>query len=67
MNQTKINQIIQQAEMLADKSDKMYFINKALDYCNTNDIDGIRQSLKRIKLMEQSDIVYRHVKEITGD
>jgi hypothetical protein len=65
MNKQKIIQISQQVEMLADKSDKMYFIDKALEYCNTNDIDGIRQSLKRIKLLEQSDIIYRLTREIT--
>ena len=41
------------------KSDRMYFINKALVCCDNNDIKGAKQALKRLKLMEDALIVYK--------
>lgn len=41
------------------KSDVLYFIDKALVCCDNNDIKGAKQALKRLKLMEDSLIVYK--------
>lgn len=60
MSQTTRNLIKQAEEMQnAQQSDMMYFIDKALAYCDSNDINGVRQQLKRLKLMEDALITYR--------
>lgn len=53
------NLIEQRADMLGEQSDKMYFINKAIAYCDSNDMAGVKRELRRLKLLEDADIIYR--------
>jgi hypothetical protein len=47
------------------QDDRMYFIDKALTFCGNNDLEGAKQALKRLKLMEDALVVYRlHKHEI---
>lgn len=60
-------ELIKQAreEEKSQQDDRMYFIDKALTCCGNNDLEGAKQALKRLKLMEDVLLVYRlHSNEI---
>jgi hypothetical protein len=47
----------------SQQSDRLFFINRAMECCDRNDTYGAMQDLKRLKLMEDADIIYRLTKK----
>ena len=48
---------------IEQKEDIIYFVDKAISYCYNNDIENALVQLKKIKILEEADIVYTLAKK----